>query len=692
MRTTIIAAAALLFCSRVLAAPGTDFETRDTITKGKYTVVFINKDPGFSGVTRQRLIDTYFDVYPKEAARFNPGTLRLVNFVIDPSYDGVAATDAGIVRYNPVWLQKHPEDIDVVTHEVMHIIQDYRHDPPGWLTEGIADYARFVFGVNNAAAHWALPDLKTGQSYENAYRVTARFLVWASQRGDAHLVDKFDAALRSGKYTPALWVKLTGKTVDALWAEYAANPVVAGLVSADVAPATVGVAGADRLHALQQQFVDLRFGMFIHFNIPTFVNQDWPDPDAPVSLFDPTKLDCNQWATAAKSAHMTYGCLTTKHHSGFCIWDTKTTDYNVMNSPLKRDVVKEYTEAFRAQGLKVCLYYSILDTHHRLRPGLITRQHIEMIKAQLTELLTNYGPITALIIDGWDAPWSRISYDDVPFEDIYTLVKSLQPNCLLMDLNSAKYPPEALFYTDIKSYEQGAGQHISTSTNRLPALSCLPLNQAWFWKTDFPTSAVKDPRTLVEEDIVPYNKIYDNFILNVAPNREGLIDDNALGALAEIGKLWKNDAPAVVLPPTEAPIISSNIAKHQPAGSTWSDDMNIMDFGNDDDFKSAWRSNPAVKEPWYAVSFQREKAFNMVVLTEAEVTAGVGATGGGNIISYRLEYRSNGVWKPLLSGDKPGRVKLHRFATVWGDGVRVLIDRFAAPPAIAELGVYEERR
>ena len=158
------------------------------------------------------------------------------------------------------------------------------------------------------------------------------------------------------------------------------------------------------LHDLQQQFVDLRFGMFIHFNIPTFMNQDWADPDASPSLFNPTRLDCSQWAQAAKSAHMSYGCLTTKHHSGFCIWNTKTTDYNVMNSPLKRDVVKEFADAFRAQGLKVCLYYSILDTHHKLRPGLITRQHVEMIKAQLTELLTHYGEITALIIDGWDAP------------------------------------------------------------------------------------------------------------------------------------------------------------------------------------------------------------------------------------------------------------------------------------------------
>ena len=105
------------------------------------------------------------------------------------------------------------------------------------------------------------------------------------------------------------------------------------------------------LHQLQQEFVDLRCGMFIHFNMPTFFNEDWPDPDAAPELFNPVRMDCKQWAKAAKSANMTYGCLTTKHHSGFCIWDTKTTDYSVMSSPFKRDVVKEYADAFRAEGI-----------------------------------------------------------------------------------------------------------------------------------------------------------------------------------------------------------------------------------------------------------------------------------------------------------------------------------------------------
>jgi alpha-L-fucosidase len=307
-------------------------------------------------------------------------------------------------------------------------------------------------------------------------------------------------------------------------------------IAAMIMPLSVVFAQLKSLSQLQQEFVNLRFGMFIHYNIPTYMPDDWADPDASPDIFNPDQLNCSQWVKAAKAANMSYGCLTTKHHSGFCIWDTKTTDYNVMNSPYKKDVVRQYVDAFRSEGLKVMLYFSILDTHHKLRPHQITPQHIEMVKAQLRELLTNYGEITALIIDGWDAPWSRISYDDVPFEDIYYLIKSIQPNCLVMDLNAAKYPAEAMFYTDIKSYEQGAGQNISKEGNKLPALSCLPINANWFWKTHFPTSPVKSPVELVNDNIIPFNKAYCNFILNVAPNRKGLIDDNAVAALKEIGK------------------------------------------------------------------------------------------------------------------------------------------------------------
>ena len=436
------------------------------------------------------------------------------------------------------------------------------------------------------------------------------------------------------------------------------------------------------LRTLQQEFVDLRFGMFIHYNIPTYMDEDWADPEASPAIFNPTKLDCGQWAKAAKDANMSYGCLTTKHHSGFCIWDTKTTDYSVMNSPFKRDVVKEYSDAFRKQGLKVMLYYSILDTHHKLRPGWINADHVQMVKDQLTELLTNYGEITALIIDGWDAPWSRISYDDIPFADIYRLVKDLQPNCLLMDLNAAKYPAEVLYYTDIKSYEQGAGQHISKEENRLPALSCLPINSSWFWKTSFPSTPVKDAKAMVNDNIIPFNKVYCNFILNVAPNREGLVDDNAVAALKEIGSLWKNEGALPQLPDNDGPIISTNIAKFKPTNSSWSNDMHIMDFANDDSFRSAWRSNPSVKKPWIEIDLGVEQPFNTVTIAEGGASS--------NIRKYRIEYMKNNQWQQLVENGNERKIKVERFSEVWGSKVRILIDEFVSPPAIAEIGIYND--
>ena len=435
------------------------------------------------------------------------------------------------------------------------------------------------------------------------------------------------------------------------------------------------------LHQLQQEFVDLRFGMFIHFNIPTFSPEDWPDPDQSVSTFNPTRLDCHQWARAAKAANMSYGCLTTKHHSGFCIWDTKTTDYNSMNSPVHKDVVREYVDAFRSEGLKVMLYYSILDTHHRIRPGHIdTKKQTAMIKAQLTELLSNYGEVTALIIDGWDAPWSRISYEDIPFGEIYHHVKSLQPNCLVMDLNAAKYPREGLFYTDIKSYEQGAGQKISTSENQLPALACLSIQRTWFWKESMPTDQLKDVNWLMKENVEPYNNAYCNFILNVAPNRYGLMDDNAVEALKQIGSIWKNQGPTQPIPAQEAPIIEPNIAKNQPTEYSWSYDYALGDFANDDNFSSCWTAHSLVEQPWWEVWLPKNKAFHRVTILEGKA---------GVIEEYRLDYLKDGKWTTLFEGKaNPCRLKQHTFPAVKAEKVRITVLRHKGEVKIAEFGVY----
>jgi hypothetical protein len=203
------------------------YYVRDSSTRGDYTLVFVSKDSLFDPATKQKMIEAFFTVYPQEAKRFNPNTLAKIYFVIDPAYAGVAATGNGVARYNPKWLKDHPEDIDVVTHEVMHVVQAYRQTTaPGWLTEGIADYVRYVYGVNNIKGNWALPNYKEGQTYTNSYRITARFLLWLEKNVRKTIVDELDKSARDKTYTAEIWKEKTGKTLDELWADYVANPAL----------------------------------------------------------------------------------------------------------------------------------------------------------------------------------------------------------------------------------------------------------------------------------------------------------------------------------------------------------------------------------------------------------------------------------------------------------------------------------
>jgi hypothetical protein len=195
--------------------------------KGKYKLVFINGDRDFDTVEQHRMENTFFNVYPKLAKAYNKKTAKTVVMVISTSYTGVAETGNDTVTISAQWMHKHPEDIDVITHEVMHIVQDYGNSTgPGWLTEGIADYARYKFGINNEAAKWALPAYKSSQNYDNAYRVTARFLLWMEEKVKPGIVKTLDKQLRKHTFTDNSWQQLTGKTVDELWKAYSENPAI----------------------------------------------------------------------------------------------------------------------------------------------------------------------------------------------------------------------------------------------------------------------------------------------------------------------------------------------------------------------------------------------------------------------------------------------------------------------------------
>jgi hypothetical protein len=208
-------------------------QEKETVTKDGLTLNFSSNDVSFDPVLKKRMIETFFKVYPLLKKEYNDTAATTVNFEIDTAYKGVAAAGGGRIVYNPAYFRKKPGDIDVVTHEVMHVVQNYggrRRSGgargPGWLTEGIADFVRYKFGVDNPGAGWTLPEFKPDQSYTNSYRITARFLVWLENRGNKDLVKKLDASLRARTYTDDIWKKETGKTLDEQWKAYAENPVL----------------------------------------------------------------------------------------------------------------------------------------------------------------------------------------------------------------------------------------------------------------------------------------------------------------------------------------------------------------------------------------------------------------------------------------------------------------------------------
>ena len=316
------------------------------------------------------------------------------------------------------------------------------------------------------------------------------------------------------------------------------------------------------LPVLQRELVNLRFGMFIHFNPCTFLDPadrlqwDHSPPrqgkdgilgtadDLSPGLFNPKKLDCGQWADAAKSAGMTFGVLTTKHHDGFCLWPSKYSDYTVAQG-FKRDVVREFTDAFRKRGLKVGLYYSIRDRTAGIADkahGGVSPEKIQLIKNQLTELLTQYGPILYIVFDAWGNGWHESpTFDDISYAELYYHIKSLQPNCLVLNHSMAREVNDAPQLELTCNFKLPPGAD-------WPAVGGNVIQGAWFWEPSCPTNSVKSVQWIVDEQLIPFNKRNTVFQLNCAPNRDGLMDDNVVARLAEVGKAWTPPPPLDHIP------------------------------------------------------------------------------------------------------------------------------------------------
>lgn len=197
--------------NRIVTRHGFTLDFQDLTGEGDQAVV-------------DRLTELFFDVYPRLVAEFNPGAPHTVVLAIDPEWKGVAAASGNRIMFNPDYLKQRPQDIDALTHELMHVVQAYQYtEAPGWLVEGIADYVRDRFGVDNAAADWRLEAPMVGADYTQGYRVTGAFLRWVEADGRPGFVRDLNTVIREKTYDASTWRTLAGKSVEDLWVDYAAT-------------------------------------------------------------------------------------------------------------------------------------------------------------------------------------------------------------------------------------------------------------------------------------------------------------------------------------------------------------------------------------------------------------------------------------------------------------------------------------
>ena len=309
-----------------------------------------------------------------------------------------------------------------------------------------------------------------------------------------------------------------------------------------------------------QWWREARFGMFVHWGPVSLRGTEigW-SRGAQVTIeeydqlyhdFNPTNFDANAFARLAKNAGMKYLVLTSKHHDGFCLWDTKFTDYNIMNTPFGRDVVKELSRACRKQGIVFCTYHSICDWRHpdyplgspggkTQKPSPNPDRYNAYLKNQVTELIQNYGPLGVMWFDGeWEAPWTSERG-----LDLYEHCRALQPSILVNNrVGKARRGMEGSsqageFSGDFDTPEQRVG---TFQTNRAWE-SCITICQQWAWK---PNDRLKSFDECIQA-LVRTAGGDGNLLLNIGPTPNGEIETRQADRLGEIGSWLKKNGGSI---------------------------------------------------------------------------------------------------------------------------------------------------
>ena len=324
-------------------------------------------------------------------------------------------------------------------------------------------------------------------------------------------------------------------------------------------------------------WLDARFGMFIHWGLYAIpARGEWvrkaeslsnADYQPYFEEFNPTAYNPKAWATAAKAAGMRYAVLTAKHHDGFCLFDSKLTDYKATNTAAGRDLLREYVDAFRAAGLKVGFYYSVIDWHHPDYPhygdkhhplrndeSLKNKQHnferyLDYMHGQVRELCTNYGQIDIL--------WFDFSYDDMMGEkwrasELIDMVRSLQPQAIIDNRLEASGEKAGSIRTrnpkpyagDFASPEQIIPPEgiVDADGNLIPWEACITMNNSWGYCAH--DKNYKSSQQIIRKLVECVSK-NGNMILNVGPNAKGEIPLEEQRILEEIAAWMQQNSDSI---------------------------------------------------------------------------------------------------------------------------------------------------
>ena len=324
----------------------------------------------------------------------------------------------------------------------------------------------------------------------------------------------------------------------------------------------------------REWFNDARFGMFIHWGASSVLGHgEWVMNNRNIkvdeykrlqNIFNPQEFDAKKWVSIAKNAGMKYITFVSRHHDSFSNWDTKQSEWKITNTPYGQDVVKQLAEECKVQGIKLFLYYSTLDwfrsdyQYETGRTGQGTGRtvksdwpsYIKFMKAQLTELLTNYGEIGGIWFDGhWDqtAPegeTDRSSRVDWHYDEIYKLIHDLQPQCMIGNNHHLDpFPGEdfQMFERDLPG-ENKSGLSFQKASDAVPLETCETINATWGF--DIGDSKYKSTKELVKL-LVGAASVNANLLLNIGPMPNGVVQPQFISRLDSMGEWLKVNGESV---------------------------------------------------------------------------------------------------------------------------------------------------